>query len=55
MQKVSDDDISQRPSKIIREELQTMTEEHLQTSNLNCLSSWLYIEYKYTFKAVKSD
>jgi hypothetical protein len=33
----ADDDISQRPSKIIRGELQTMTEEHLQTSNLRCV------------------
>ena len=44
----TDDDISQRPSKIIRGELQTMTEEHLQTSNLNCLSTWLYIEYLFS-------
>jgi len=34
----ADDDISQRPSKIIRGELKTMTEEHLQTSDLKYVS-----------------
>ena len=38
----ADDDISQRPSKIIKGELQTMTEEHLQTSNLRCVSKAIY-------------